>query len=53
MGSKRAAKSQKPQKEKVYSCLIVGRSLSLTVPGAQIRPVQPFGDDTGHLHNVG
>lgn len=53
MESKRAAKGQKQQTEKVYRCLTVSCFVSLTVPGAQLVLVQPFGNDAGHLHNVG
>lgn len=52
MESDVAAQGQKRKKGDVYAYLIMGFE-SLTVPGAQLVPVQPFANDAGHLHNVG
>lgn len=53
MESNVATQGEKRKKSEVNAYLIVGCFVSLTLPGAQLMPVQPFANDAGHLHNVG
>ncbi len=53
MESNVAVQGQKRKKGDVCAYFVVGCFESLTVPGAQLVPVQPFANDAGHSDNIG